>query len=102
MVQMEKVARPGEPATNDAVLRDHALKRLKKRRDFAAHVTVYLLVNSFIVVIWAVTSEGFFWPVFPIVGWGIGVVMNGWDVWRGDEFTEEQITREIQHIRGSR
>lgn len=102
MVQTEKVARPGEPVTDEGAIRARALKHLKKRRDFAAHVIVYVLVNSFIVAIWAATSGGFFWPVFPIVGWGIGVVMNGWDVWRGDEFTEEQIIREMQRIKGSR
>lgn len=102
MVQTEKTAGPGELATEDAAIRAHALKRLKKRRDFAAHVIVYLLVNAFLVAIWAVTSGGFFWPLFPIIGWGIGVVMNGWDVWRGDEFTEQQITREVQRIKDSR
>ena len=58
-------------------LRDRAVKQLKKRRDFMSHLLVYVLVNSFIVLIWAITnSGGFFWPVFPIVGWGIGLVMN--------------------------
>src|SRR5438552_3785580 len=27
------------------------------------------MVNTFIVAIWAVTGAGFFWPVFPMVGW---------------------------------
>jgi hypothetical protein len=81
-----------------STLRGRAVRRLKKRRDFFAHLLVYFLVNTFLVVIWAVTSSGFFWPMFPIVGWGIGVVMNAWDVWRGDEFSEEEIAREIQRM----
>ena len=80
------------------VLRDRAVKRLKKRRDFAAHLLVYAMVNIFLVVIWAVTSTGFFWPIFPMVGWGIGVVMNAWDVWRGDEFSDREIAREIDRL----
>lgn len=43
--------------------------------------------------------DGFFWSVFPIVGWGIGVVLNAWDVYRNDEFDEEQIRREIERLR---
>lgn len=82
----------------EEVLRDRALKRLKKRREFATHVVVYLLVNSFIVAIWAATSSGFFWPVFPMAGWGIGLAMNGWEVWRGDDFTEVQIAREMKRL----
>jgi len=84
------------------VLRERAVKRLKKRRDFYTHLLVYLLVNGFIVGIWAVTGSGFFWPIFPMVGWGIGVVMNGWDVLRDEEFREEQIQQEIARIQRHR
>ena len=81
-------------------LRDRAVKQLKKRRDFMSHLLVYVLVNSFIVLIWAITnSGGFFWPIFPMVGWGIGVVMNAWDVWHSAEFDEDQIRREVARIR---
>jgi len=80
-------------------LRERAVKRLKKRRDFHAHLLVYVLVNAFLVLIWAVTTpDGFFWPVFPLVGWGIGVVMNGWDVYVAEDFDEEQIDREVERL----
>ena len=56
-------------------------------------------MNVFLVVIWAVTSPGgFFWPVFPLVGWGIGVVMNAWDVFVAEEVTDERIQREMEHL----
>lgn len=84
------------------VLRERAVKRLKKRRDFYTHLLVYTLVNGFIVAIWAVTGHGFFWPIFPMVGWGIGLVMNGWDAFRDEEFDEEQIQREIERIQHRR
>ena len=87
-------------AALDAVLREQAIKRLKKRRDFHTHLLVYFLVNAFLVAIWALSDwHGFFWPIFPIVGWGIGVVLNAWDVYHGEEFTEEQIQREISALR---
>ncbi|HEX9032411.1 MAG TPA: 2TM domain-containing protein [Streptosporangiaceae bacterium] len=87
--------------TEDAALRERAVKRLRKRRDFYGHLLVYTLVNSFLVIIWALTDvHGFFWPVFPIVGWGIGVVLNAWDVFRRDVFTESQISKEIGHLQG--
>lgn len=84
------------------VLRERAVKRLKKRRDFYTHLLVYLLVNGFIVGIWAVTGSGFFWPIFPMIGWGIGLVLNGWDVFRDEEFREEQIQQEIARIQRHR
>ncbi|HEY7050414.1 MAG TPA: 2TM domain-containing protein [Jatrophihabitantaceae bacterium] len=80
------------------VLRERAVKRLKKRRDLYTHLLVFTLVNAFIVAIWAVTGQGFFWPIFPMVGWGIGLAMNAWDVFRDEDFDEEQIQREIRRI----
>ena len=85
--------------TRDQTARDRAVTRLKKRRDFRGHLLVYVLVNTFLVVIWTVTdAHGFFWPVFPIVGWGIGVVMNAWDVYGAQDFSEEQIHRQMQRM----
>src|SRR2546429_3846629 len=84
-------------------LRERAIKRLKKRRDFVGHLLVYVMVNGIVVTIWAMTDpHGFFWPIFPILIWGIGVVMNGWDVYRGDTFSEDQIQREIEQLQRHR
>ncbi len=86
-------------SARDTELRDLAIKRLKKRHDFHGHLLVYVLVNTFLVVIWALTTPGgFFWPVFPIVGWGIAVVMNAWDVYFGSEISEDEIHREMEHL----
>jgi len=83
----------------DEALREQAIRRLKKKRDFQGHLLVYVLVNAFIVAIWAVTGSGFFWPIFPIIGWGIGVVLNAWDVYRADEPDEDRIRREMEMLR---
>ena len=85
--------------TREEALRDKAIRRLKKKRDFHTHLLVYVLVNAFLVAIWMVSGvHGYFWPIFPIVGWGIGVVLNGWDVYHNDEFDEEQIRREVERL----
>jgi hypothetical protein len=81
--------------------RDRAVQQLKKRRDFLAHLLVYVLVNAFVVGIWALTGDhGFFWPVFLIGAWGIGLVMNAWDVYWRRDITEEDIQREIRREGG--
>jgi hypothetical protein len=80
-------------------LRERAIANLKKKRDFRSHVFAYLLVNAGLVVIWAVTGAGFFWPIFPILGWGIGVAFNAWDVYGRREFSEDQIRQEADRLR---
>ena len=37
------------------------------------HLAVYVVVNVMLVGIWAASGGGYFWPVWPILGWGIGV-----------------------------
>src|SRR4029453_18125947 len=86
-------------ASNDD-LRTAAIKRIKKKTDLKAHLFVYIVVNAFLVAIWAITGAEFFWPFFPILGWGIGVVFNVWDVYRREALTEEQVQREIHRLRG--
>ncbi len=92
---------PVSPADPDSALRERAVRRLKKKRDFYGHVLVYAAVNSFLVVVWWLTSGGFFWPAFPMAAWGIGVIMNAWDVWQGD-FSEAAVEREVARLQRHR
>jgi 2TM domain len=88
-------------ADNEQQLREQAVQRLRKKRDFKTHLLMYVAVNAFLVAIWAVTSAGFFWPIFPILGWGIGLVANAWDVYGRKPISEDEIRRETDRLRGS-
>jgi hypothetical protein len=85
--------------SSDEALRNRAVKRLKKQADFRVHLLMYLSVNTFLVAIWAITGAEFFWPMFPIVGWGIGVVANAWDAYSTDVPSERSIEREMSRLR---
>ena len=85
--------------TNDEALRARALQALAKKRAFTGHLLIYLVVNSILVAIRAtVAGGGFFWPMFPMLGWGIGVLLQGWNIYRGEP-TEEEIQKEMQRLR---
>jgi hypothetical protein len=90
----------GSPQMREDDLRSVAITRVKKRQDFRAHVLAYVLVNAFLVGIWAVTGASFFWPIFPILGWGIGVAFNAWDVYGRKPLSEADIQAEMQRLRG--
>jgi hypothetical protein len=48
------------------------------KKGFAAHATSYLLVMALLVTIWLLTTPGgYFWPVWPMLGWGIGLASHG-------------------------
>jgi len=47
------------------------------RRDVRAHAASYGLVMLLLVAIWFFTTPGgYFWPIWPILGWGIAVVAH--------------------------
>jgi hypothetical protein len=83
----------------ESELRKLAILRLKKRRDFAAHLMIYLAVNAALVVIWALTGAGYFWPIFVIIGGGIGLGANAWDVYGRKPISEDEIRRETDRLR---
>ena len=89
-----------ETAEPSADLRKQAREHLEKQRDFKTHVFIYLVVNTVLVAIWAIaTPDSLFWPIFPILGWGIGVAGNAWDVFVRRPITAAEIDREEQRLR---
>lgn len=87
-----------KPAADEA-LRKKALDRIEEKKAFRIHLTVYAVVNAFLILIWLITGLGYFWPIWPMLGWGLGVALHafalGWD----KEPTEEEIAREAARIR---
>ena len=54
-----------------------AKKRVQARKDFAIHLVVYLCVNALLICLWLFLSgRGFPWFLFPLGGWGIGLVAH--------------------------
>ena len=45
--------------------------------DFGEHLRVFVAIQVLLLAIWAVTGAGYFWPVWPFMGWGIGLVLHG-------------------------
>jgi hypothetical protein len=83
--------------TDQPTLRDQAITRLHKRSELRVHLLAYVLVNAFLLMVWAMTGSGFFWPVFPLACWGIGLVFHAWDVYR-QPVSEDKIRREIERV----
>jgi len=66
--------------TEDAL--DRAVQRHARsdaRQGFHIHAAVFVAVNIFLAIVWAITSDGFEtmpWFLFPLGGWGIGLIAH--------------------------
>ena len=90
--------RVGAPTEED--LRKEAVASLKRKRAFKQTAITYVLVNTLLIVIWAVSGAGFFWPAFVIGGWGIGLAFQGWDAYRHRRgISEDEVAQEMQRLR---
>ncbi len=76
--------------------REAARKRVQARRDFGSHLVAYVVINAFLVVVWGVTGAGYFWPVWVVAGWGIGLVLHAWDVYVRRPVTEADVDAEVR------
>ncbi len=92
-------------------------KRYKERQGLIIHFVAYLMVNLMLWGLWAITSVSdltafaggireslpFPWPIFPTLGWGIGMVAHVMDYYSkygpGAEWREQAIQREIERYR---
>lgn len=75
-----------------------AIKRIQEKHSFWVHAFTYLVVNAMIVLVWLMTGVGFFWPIFIIGFWGMGVVIHGYNAYRGSVYTEEEVQRELERM----
>ncbi|MGH2956279.1 MAG: 2TM domain-containing protein [Solirubrobacterales bacterium] len=82
-------------------LRKEALASIRRKRAFRQTAICYVLVNAFLVLIWALGDAGYFWPGWVIGGWGIGLGFQGWDAYhRRRHVSEDEVSREMDRLRG--
>ncbi|MBZ0286358.1 MAG: 2TM domain-containing protein, partial [Anaerolineae bacterium] len=113
---IEEAARERGPLTEEERIRRHVEQKFKKRQEMVINFVSFILVNTMLWAIYAFSNDipqalaagtaidwGFPWPIFPTLGWAIGVVaqyMEYQDKFgTGADRREEAIQREIERER---
>jgi hypothetical protein len=86
--------------TDDTELRRHAIHRANMKMGFRAHLMAFAIVNAGLVAINLVTEPSYLWFVWPLMGWGIGLVAHGVVVYAdGASLRERMIEEEYERLR---
>ncbi len=51
-------------------------QRYNNLREFYRHLTLYGVVNLSLILIWAVSGGGYFWPITVLVVWGVVIGLH--------------------------
>lgn len=59
----------------------------KQRAAFKKNLSAYVVVNAFLVAVWYFSSNhGYFWPIWPMLGWGFGLLVQYLGAYRGNQW----------------
>ncbi len=83
---------------------ESARKRVKKKKEFYSHLGSYIAVGSFFFILNIVTSPGDWWFFYPMLGWGIGLVIHYFSVFgipglMSSDWEEKALEEEMNRIR---
>jgi hypothetical protein len=88
-----------EPADND--VRELAKRRVRARTGFLVHSMMYAIVNAGLFLIWSLSGTTYPWFIWPLLGWGVGLVSHAVALVFGPDSVHEAraIEREIVRLR---
>ncbi|MBU2049268.1 2TM domain-containing protein [Acidovorax soli] len=72
-----------------------ARRRAKAKLGFFFHACVYVAVNLGLIAL--SLYHGRAWAIFPLLGWGVGLLFHGLSVWvfaPGNDLMESMVRRE--------
>lgn len=81
----------------DPAVRKIAVERIEARRTFGRHLRTYVIMSAMFVAVWFFSGEDYFWPVWPMLGWGLGLAFHALSL-RDGQITQEQIAAEAAKI----
>ena len=86
-----------QPVSERGIVYDEraaAIMRLRRRRGLLTHVAVFGVVQLALIIVWAVSGFGYFWPGWTIFGWGLILALHASLAILRQPITELAVTRE--------
>lgn len=80
---------------------DKLWRLAQKRVAFKRHLFVYIVCNLSLIIIWYFSEGRYnedksYWFIYPLAGWGIGLVFHYWSAYHDDE---SSVKKEYQRLK---
>lgn len=77
-----------------------AMEYVRDIKGFYVHAINYAVIIAGLVILNLLTSPGYFWAIWPALGWGIGLAAHGLSVFEvigffGNDWEKRQIKRRL-------
>ena len=77
-----------------------ASKKVKAKKGFYSGLATYLVVNVVLIVIWALSGQGYMWFLWPLGVWGVFVLGHFLRVFVFEKGSDQQaIEKEAEKMR---
>jgi len=83
-------------------IREVARKRIKARRNFWYTELIFVIVFVICAAIWALTGMGYFWPLWPLVGFAIATLFSALSTFGPSSrpISQQRIDEEVRRLGG--
>ncbi len=92
-------SQPNATPPPDPKLRKEAKKRLKAKQQAKKLTGGSLILSVMLIAVWAFTGGGNFWPMWAILGMGIGLGFSYWNAYGPSEtVSDSQVEEEMRRM----
>ena len=97
-MQVNNVEQPLDPA---AAKLAEVQREVKELKGFYSHLSSYVMVMLLLTAINLIFSPDYFWAIWPMLGWGIGIINHAlgvFNIWPkfGKDWEEKQIQKRLK------
>jgi len=86
----------------DKELYKQAKKRVEAKRSVTIHFMTYVIIMVFLTAIyWVTDTGGYFWPIWPMMGWGVGVAIHAATVFASLKNFDSEVEKEFIKLKAT-
>lgn len=85
-------------------LEQQLFERAKRKVGFKIHLTVFVIATAAQWAIWAMTNRSYVWPIWPTLGWGVGILAHYFGVYHSRKLfsVEKEYQADLQKLRSGK